>query len=293
MKEYTKPGLLLIIIGILISMGSTGLMAAGANAPCLGALAGLILLIGFILMFIGRKEFGERHAKFVVFALIAFIIGLVIVILGAVIIAIGTVSSAIASEGEIDYEALGRSMGTGFTIIVIGGIVFAIGEVLLVYDLESEIGKRLLVLAAIASIVASVAVLALITDKFGDFVRALEKTEEEQEMKRELQKFERESNAIQAFGLIGTFLFLIAYIIPYMRIARGELRAIVKPEGLYPGYPSYPPTQPYQQQPTYTSPQPPYETPLEPLRPEKCRYCNSDIPEGKAYCPRCGRDVWG
>jgi MFS family permease len=272
MREYTKKGLLLMIIGMVIGIGTSCLSAAGIQVVCLPFLSALIIFIGFVLMVIGRNEFGERHARFVIWAFVTFIIGFVIVIAGAVVIAYGGVES-ISYEGtrepEINYTILSKYMRTGLITIIIGTIIIAIGQVLLVYDLEHELGKKLLILAACISIVISGMTYSYINTRYQKFVADVMATEDEQEFEGAFKRFERDTNKVQAFSVIGAILFLVAYIIPYMRIVRGEL------------------------QPTLPTPPTPMITQLpHPEMPERtCRYCHTALRPDEIYCHRCGRRI--
>jgi len=74
MENKTKTGLLLLIIGgILAIISNITFYIAGPTAIALsviGAIGGLISLIGAIIYILGRKEFGEKHSKFVIYATI-------------------------------------------------------------------------------------------------------------------------------------------------------------------------------------------------------------------------------
>src|SRR5438128_11997416 len=84
--DRTKTGLLLLLIGGLISW-----------IPIDGILGGLLLLIGAILVILGRKAFYSPHARNVVIAILLFFIGIIIAFTTNVPIA-AAVFSAIASQ---------------------------------------------------------------------------------------------------------------------------------------------------------------------------------------------------
>ena len=73
----TKTGLLLLIIGGCISLISNIVMATVDNVGIalsgIGGIGGLCSFVGIILLILGRKEFGEKHRKFVIYAIILFI----------------------------------------------------------------------------------------------------------------------------------------------------------------------------------------------------------------------------
>src|SRR3989442_2080632 len=70
----TKTGLLLLLIGGLISW-----------IPFIGLLGSLLLLIGAILVIIGRKAFGSTHARNVVLAIVLFFVGIIICVIARVL----------------------------------------------------------------------------------------------------------------------------------------------------------------------------------------------------------------
>ena len=82
MSNLTKNGLLCLIIGAIIGLlGNISLFLTGGKIIAIsyiGSIGGLFFFIGVILMIIGRKEFGERHSRFVLFALILFIISILV-----------------------------------------------------------------------------------------------------------------------------------------------------------------------------------------------------------------------
>src|SRR5207245_8237976 len=65
--DRTKTGLLLLLIGGLISW-----------IPILGILGGLLLLIGAILVILGRQAFGSTHRRNVVIAIRLLLVGIII-----------------------------------------------------------------------------------------------------------------------------------------------------------------------------------------------------------------------
>src|SRR5947209_16915521 len=84
--DRTKTGLLLLLIGGLISW-----------IPLVGILGALLLLIGAILVIIGRKAFGSTHARNVVIAIVLYLVGILVGIIAAVLFT-AAVFSAVASQ---------------------------------------------------------------------------------------------------------------------------------------------------------------------------------------------------
>jgi hypothetical protein len=337
MDNKTEMGLLLIIVGTGLSLLSAlGNIAGGAaGVACivslLGFLALVLLLIGVILMFVGRKEFGEEHHKFVKYAFVAFLLGIIIIIIGSILMVAGAISAAmeagVDSEEDIDYSLIAEGMTTGLIVIQLGGIVILIGEVLLVYKLEDDLGRNILHLALVIGIIVSIVSTYLISQTMSELMDELDKTPEE-EHEEVFEDFSQRTNVIGGLGLITSALLLIGYIIPYQRIKRGELKPVTFPTGPY-GQPPYPPPQyPYQQYPEYPptqQPYPPYQPPYPPTGPPPgegglppeggtppgpsaegavqptvvpseqgiatCPYCGTQIPAQSKVCPVCKKNL--
>ncbi len=327
MENKTEMGLLLIIIGTVLSLLSTlgtiaaGTTGAGAMVGILGFLAGILVLVGVILMLVGRKEFGEDHHKFVKYAFVAFVLGIIIIIIGGILMVAGAISAALEagvdSEEEIDYSLVAEGMTTGLIVIQVGGIIILIGEVLLVYKLENDTGRNILHLALVIGIIVSIVSTYLITQALNDFMDELDKTPEE-DHEGVYEDFQQNTNVIGGLGLISSVLLLIGYIIPYQRIKKGELKPVTFPAGPY-GQPPYPPPYPgtyppqYPNQPYPPYPQPPYpptgpppgeggvapstEGTVQPkgVPPKQgistCPYCGTQIPAGSTVCPVCYKNL--
>lgn len=333
MENKTQMGLLLIIFGMALSIFGTlgGVAASGSGGTTitpatlitliLGFFGFILLLVGWILMLIGRKEFGEKHPQFAIFSLIAIIIGVIIVIIGSMISTFAGIAGGIESTDEgitLDYVAMARSMKTALIFTQIGGIFITIGWILLVYFLENDIGKKILFLALIASIIISIVAIIYALPVLDDLTDKLEDTPEE-EREDEFYEGLTDLNVINGLGVIGSLLLLIGYIIPFNRIKKGELRPITPPPPAY-GMPQYPPSYPYQPYPPYQQPpyQPPYQPPQQPqatpedmTKPEpspkgavqpmavtpeqagikKCMSCGSEIPAASTTCPVCKKEL--
>ena len=88
MTNNTQRGLLILIIGISIGIiTNISLFLLTDNLPgvltlilvaILGGIGGVLTLIGLILMVIGRREYGEKHSKFAMYAAVIFVLSIVI-----------------------------------------------------------------------------------------------------------------------------------------------------------------------------------------------------------------------
>jgi hypothetical protein len=224
MNNTTKTGLLLIIIGtaVVIIENLIGFFSGGLLDF---SISGLILLIGIILMIAGRKEFGERHSKFVIFALILFIINIIVVVILFILIFSSIFSISYSNIENLDLSFI-RNI---FLIAPIGALIGGLFNIFLVYELEDRNGKIILFIAFLVTIIISFYVLFsgmaiadnwvmnaqnLIDDRSYASISELEKLTEQ--LQQDLSK-------ISAVGIIGNLLYLVAFIIPYNRIRTGDL----------------------------------------------------------------------
>jgi len=138
--DNTRTGLLLLIIGLAISW-----------IPFIGAIGGLVALIGALLVILGREAFGREHARNAILALIVFFVGIGVTIVGFVVLFFAAFSYR-AGPGTLvqpSFAWLG-------VITIIGGGVTCISEVLLTYALQLSNGRILLWTAYAASIAISI-----------------------------------------------------------------------------------------------------------------------------------------
>ena len=150
-----------------LNITSSGLtsMFVGISAAAIGGVGGLIGLIGAILMLIGRKEFGEKHRKFIFYAVILIVISVIVTVIFTIVIAATTylyISQNISNGSENMGNALINN--NFFTLIFfitpisgsIGGLVWVFG----LYQLEDKTG-RMILFAAFACIVVTAVVVSM------------------------------------------------------------------------------------------------------------------------------------
>ena len=138
--DNTRTGLLLLIIGLALSW-----------IPFIGAIGGLVALIGALLVILGREAFGREHARNAILALIVFFVGIGVTIVGIVALFFATFSYRAGPSTLVQpsFAWLG-------VITIIGGGVTGISEVLLTYALQPSSGRILLWTAYATSIAISI-----------------------------------------------------------------------------------------------------------------------------------------
>jgi magnesium-transporting ATPase (P-type) len=276
LDNKTEKGLLLLIIGMLISIFSTLITVATgtlegselSSGSCLSSALGffglIFLFVGWVLMISARKDYGDKHSKFVMYSIAALVIGFIIVVVSVAIITVSLLSGGFASTGDevtLDYPEVVRSMKGGLMVGQLGGIFVTLGAILLVYCLENETGKMVLYIALAASIIIAIVAMVVISTTMDKVADRLEDTPEEQhedEFNEGLEAF----GIIDALGVISTFLLIIGYYIPYDRIKKGELKRIPPPTQPYGIPPPQPPYPDMYQPPQYPPPQ--YPPPMYP-----------------------------
>lgn len=260
----TKKGLYFLIIGSIITM-TCGLITSIASfftqdttatmtiviLGIVSFIGAMLILIGAILFFIGRKEFGEKHQNNVKNAIIIFIINIVVVSILTSAIVFFTFSAIANSSPEIN-------MGPFSILIVIISIVSAILGGLMYYfaliELEDEQGKNILYAGIISSIGISIVTSVYIAGLLGEMFGSISSTSSYSSL-----SFTQNTRGIGILGVIPSLLFLYAFYIPYKRIKNGELIPQVSSSV------------------TSTAPG------------RICPNCNRSIPMDANTCPYCGK----
>lgn len=269
MQNYTKQGLLLILIGMII--GIIGALLFGLyqffvpienvddflrfiGLGIIGGIGGLLSLIGGILFFIGRKEFGERHQQFVIYALLCVVIGIIASIAISIISPILMMSNV--EKGDF----------SGYLIIVIilptiiGTVTSGLAYLFALYELENNNGRKILYIAFIVSILISVIIIFSITGVVEEMIIETTKTNTPEDFSA-IASYISSITQFSVYGVISSFLWFIAVYIPYKRIKNGELvpksvKAIDKKSSM----------------------------------PDRvCPHCNKAIPNDAKVCPYCGK----
>jgi len=219
MTNNTQRGLLILIIGISIGIiTNISLFLLTDNLPgvltlilvaILGGIGGVLTLIGLILMVIGRREYGEKHSKFAMYAAVIFVLSIVIATVFSIMISmINLISNSSTNPNIILLQIPITS--------TIGGLVY----IFLLYELEDKKGKIVLFLAFIATIIASILITVDIMSLYGELMSAIAAGETSfTNIFDYISKISRTG----IYGIISSGLLLIALILPYNRIKSGEL----------------------------------------------------------------------
>ena len=222
MGSYTKIGLLLLILGGILGIISNIAFSLAGNIAItlsvLGGIGGLCSFIGIILLILGRKEFGEKHRKFVVYALILFILSIIIPSIIIAAVTFSYVSQGITGGVDVNF------MQNIFFIIPFAAILGGLAYVLLLYNLENGIGRRILFAAFAVTIITSIIISLNIGSAFEETIGSIDfETASQQDISEVTTEFSQKISISGIYGVANGVLMLIALIIPYKRITSGEL----------------------------------------------------------------------
>jgi len=260
MRCHTKTGIVLLMIAQILTMVSIVILYSSffsinieditnqtietiiliLPASGIAGIGGILTLIGAILFYVGRKEFGEKHQKFVFYALIIFVISIIISIVIAGITMYSTFSSV--SQNMFSETDPSESIDlirnsyllpiTSFSSIIsaiVGGLIWVFG----LYNLENSQGKKVLYIYYICLVATAVIVSVftynalneyLFSQGFEDMINA---NADSSNSFTQLIGYTQWMGPTAIIGFIGTIvsslLLLFALYIPYKRINSGEL----------------------------------------------------------------------
>jgi hypothetical protein len=171
LSEYTKTGVLLLLIGVATNICATIIVFGYYSTidltnlennlssltmilfpiGAIGILAGLMIFLGGLFMFLGRKEHGEKHQKNIFYCIILFIItiGVVLIISLLNIFTMFDTLFSTYSQGTLTLtpEFLKAQLTTSIiqTIIItiLSGLIWVLG----LYQLEDKKGRSYLIAA--------------------------------------------------------------------------------------------------------------------------------------------------
>ena len=250
---FTKFGLIFFIVGMIMVLSSTfPLLAfindiiAGQNLPLLFILAifafmGLIFyLVGYILMCVGGiayREFGEKHRKFLLISLIILIIVIVISLIQSIYqsFTIYNIRSVYLQNGLFDLSPMKNIMYFSVAVTAVSGLFY----VFILHELENKIGKILIYVSYISSIVFSILTVYFFISYFDTWSSQLSEILSNSESSMSIfgqsyqdtiqitQGLTNEITKYSVFGIIPSILWLIAMIIPLYRIIIGDLKMVI------------------------------------------------------------------
>jgi hypothetical protein len=217
--DRTKTGVLLLLIGTLLGW-----------IPLVGVVGVVLILVGAILVIIGRHAFGPTHARNVVLSIVFFFIGVGIAVAGGIIFA-GVFLAGLT--GGVPTQAAVQSALTTYLILsIIGAVVSGLASLLFIYALQNRTGRVLIFAAYGAAVAIQIALFVLLGSAVAQVLSSAFPggTYNAAAAAAALANFTSQASTARLLTAIPAVLFAAANYVAWSRINRGEI-----PEGPKPG----------------------------------------------------------
>lgn len=216
--DRTKTGLLLLLIGTLISW-----------VPFVGGIGGLIVLIGAILVILGRKAFGAVHARNVVISIVLFFVGIIILFVGGLVLGLSLATGFLG--GTPSQASIEAAFNNALILLIAGSIVAGLGNVFFSYALQTQTGRMLLWAGYAASVVIQIAVFVVIRGTIAALLAAMFPggTYDPAAAAVAVASFQAQVSGLGLLSAIPSLLFAGAYYLAWTRVNKGEIPASTPP----------------------------------------------------------------
>ncbi len=208
--DRTKTGLLLLAVGFLIGW-----------VPLIGAIGGLLAFIGAIMVILGRKAFGTRHATFVIVALVVYIASFVILVIFIAWFAIAGYQASIQRDPRPLLSVFWPFIGG----VVAASAIGALAQVLFVHEIEKPIGRYLLYGALIAAVAAPIAAVLLLMPALNALLDGIADGTITNPNDPRLAALDGFQTTLTLVSAVPSVLFGVAYFLVWQRIDRREIPA--------------------------------------------------------------------
>jgi MFS family permease len=270
MNCNTQKGLYFIIIGSIITMiysiikSISSFFTQDAVTSMIIGIFGIVsfigvilILIGALLFLMGRKEFGKKHQKNIMNAVIIFVINVFAILSILTIVIAIMIYSAITKTISTDSTA--TLAAPSLLIVIVVSIISAVLGGLIYYfaliELENKTGKKILYTGIVTSIAISMVTSFYLADMLGELFGSISTGNSDYSLFPFTQNFGK----IAILGIIPNLLFLYSFYIPYKRIKDGELVPDISSVG------------------------------QEPFPSRLCPNCGRSIPYDANVCPYCSK----
>ncbi|MCI4354599.1 MAG: hypothetical protein L3K06_04465, partial [Thermoplasmata archaeon] len=148
-RDRTRTGLLLLTVGIGISW-----------IPYIGGIGGLLVLVGILLLFLGRHGFTERHRASVVLGGALLLVALV----GSLVVGLWVAGSILgaatpgATPQDVANAAVTALQNAAIAAVVLGAMS-GVGRLLLVWELADKANRWLLLAGMVLALLLGVLIL--------------------------------------------------------------------------------------------------------------------------------------
>ncbi len=206
--DRTKTGVALLAIG-----------AALGWIPVVSLLGGLLILIGAILVILGREAFGAAHERNVPIAIVLYIIG----VIGGFLLA-DSLTGQVEAAASLPAAQVSGAVEAAFNTFLIGGVIVGIfgglGSVLFLYALMDTPGKLLLWTSFVASFAILFLVWAIIIGQVGSAVSAAYATNPPDT--GPINALDAQVTTLRLLNAIPDLLLAAAAYVAWSRIDRGQ-----------------------------------------------------------------------
>jgi len=212
--DRTKTGVLLLLVGTLIGW-----------LPLIGAVGSLLILIGAILVIVGRKAFGTAHSRNVILSILLIIFGIIIVVVAAVVL---FAAAASFIPGNPPTQAAVTSAFNNFLIILIVGVVVSgLATVFFTYAIQNKTGRMLLLAGYAANVIIQIAIFVVLSQAVATFVAAMFPggTYDPAQASIAVADFSARAQALGYLSAIPAIIYAAAYYLVWNRINKGEIPA--------------------------------------------------------------------
>ncbi|MGQ0796860.1 MAG: hypothetical protein ACT4OI_03210, partial [Methanobacteriota archaeon] len=208
--DRTKTGILLLLIGVLL-----------AWIPVIQLIGYLLILIGTILVFAGRKAFQAPHPRNAGLSM-----GLVITgIIGFVAVFVVFFIVLLASISTTDPTTAVTAAVNALNVLLVGLIVvvaiFGLALVYATYSLQPPMGRIVLWAAFGAGLGVQVAIFAIVASAIGPILSGVISTG----TLAEVEALQARANLFGFLSIVSDVLFAVGYYLAWSRINRGEIPA--------------------------------------------------------------------
>ena len=210
--DRTKAGILLLVIGAALAWLPNAFAQIGGY---------LMVFIGAILVFAGRKAFGSPHPRNAGISFALILSGLVGII--AVLVFFGLAFLSALARAVFDPVGAVNAMVAALNIFLIGQIViiaiFGLALVLVTYSLQKSIGRILLWAAYGTGLGVQAAIFAVIYLAIQDLLAGVITSGSVDAV----QALVDQSGSLGLLSVISWALFAVAYFLAWQRISKGEI----------------------------------------------------------------------
>ncbi len=209
--DRTKTGLLLLIIGLLVG-----------PVPLVGIIGGILEILGAILVVLGRNAFGKPHSNYAIWSVIIYIVGSVVIIASAFVFDFSLALARLGTNGQgLTSDAISSAINTLLIGALVGALVTGFATVLFTYALQETLGRVLLWVGYVASLIVGIVVFSDVSSTITTVVQ--------QALTggiynpAPISNLQARIRTLQLLGFVPALIYSAAYYLVWSRIGRGEI----------------------------------------------------------------------